>query len=500
MRKALSAIILIITIATNSFAGWGDYGGYVFGTGFGNYEPVSPITDLFNGFDSRGSFVGGPTRVADNLGALTTSPANVLAVQGGRLSYSLEEGATLGPELVGDPSFDTGVGWTLSAAATIADGQLNIPDTQGEYALRGLVYPSTMVSVTWSGTGTVELREDTGPYTQYTLPSTRVFSGVGKSRVQVANTLGSSTASSISSVSVREIIPIWLPTAANGSPLWPSQSVRTRKGSVAKFDSTYLGPLNEPARTQLLFPSAAPVIQNITTTAQQYTISCIGSGSLTVSGSAIGVATQASPLTVTAIAGTLIVTPTGTLTHGQVEAGAFKTSPITSVTGTVTRPASNYTRPTAGVLRANDWGIWGRVVPSHSNGSLSLLTYFYTNASNRSGVGTNPTNVNIYKVIAGAVHSIAFDYTIVAGVPFEYQAFQSSAYGMGIRVKADGGAWQAWALKNDAGGKASTELSSTMQLGAANSATHFAGNFPFTAIIQHSDPKAELERLAARYP
>lgn len=51
------------------------------GFGLGSTQkPLSPITDLFNGFDQRGTFLGGPTRVIDNLGVLTTSPANVLAV------------------------------------------------------------------------------------------------------------------------------------------------------------------------------------------------------------------------------------------------------------------------------------------------------------------------------------------------------------------------------------------------------------------------------------
>ena len=45
------------------------------------------VTDLFNGFQTGGTYTGGPAVVTDNLGALTTSPANVLAVQGGRLSY-----------------------------------------------------------------------------------------------------------------------------------------------------------------------------------------------------------------------------------------------------------------------------------------------------------------------------------------------------------------------------------------------------------------------------
>ena len=46
-----------------------------------------PVTDFFNGFNLPGStYSGGPTVVADNTGALVTSPADVLPIEGMRLT------------------------------------------------------------------------------------------------------------------------------------------------------------------------------------------------------------------------------------------------------------------------------------------------------------------------------------------------------------------------------------------------------------------------------
>jgi hypothetical protein len=70
---------------------------------------------------------------------------------------------------------------------------------------------------------------------------------------------------------------------------------------------------------------------------------------------------------------------------------------------------------------------------------------------------------------------------------------------MGTRVKQQGGAWSAWTLKNDADGRLDAAIATTYQVGATNNASHFAGYYPGLAIIQHADPKAELERLTLKY-
>jgi hypothetical protein len=102
--------------------------------------------------------------------------------------------------------------------------------------------------------------------------------------------------------------------------------------------------LCEEARTNLLLNSAIPATQNITTTAQSYTISMWGTGTCTLSGTATGVltgtdATARTPLTVTATAGTLTLTFSGTNTNGQAEAGASMSSYIPTAAAAVTRLA-----------------------------------------------------------------------------------------------------------------------------------------------------------------
>lgn len=422
----------------------------------GGQKPLSPITDLFTGFDSRGTFIGGPTRVADNLGVLQTSPANVLAVTGARLSGG-----------------------------------------------------------------------------------------------------------------------VWLPTALDGSPLWPSIAVRTRKGIVAKFDSTYLGPLNEPARTNKVtcrkhnpvdtanivkggdaaatlaavdFAASltAAGLSSVCTNGKVYKLDN-SAGSTTAYADLGGATGNLNPISMTVY----LVTSAGTVKVGdsyggvawvdyaayptltkvvannktplnaaslmrvvaaagavvyfilpQLEEGAFVTSVIPGDTlATVTRPASNYTRLTAGVLRANDWGIWGRVVPS-AGGQAGITDLFssYTDVNNQTRVYATPTTIIFYKRVAGVNYTVTVNYTCAAGVPFEYQAFQSFSYGMGMRIKQDGGAWAVAVAKNDVDGVRPALIASTYQIGGRSNADQFAGNFPFTAIIMHADPRAELERMAVRYP
>jgi hypothetical protein len=102
--------------------------------------------------------------------------------------------------------------------------------------------------------------------------------------------------------------------------------------------------LAEEVRINLLLNSATPATQNITTTAQAYTISMSGTGTCTLTGTATGTLTGTGagnrvPITVTTTAGTLTLTFAGTNTNGQAEAGSTLSSYIPTAGASVTRVA-----------------------------------------------------------------------------------------------------------------------------------------------------------------
>ena len=189
----------------------------------------------------------------------------------------------------------------------------------------------------------------------------------------------------------------------------------------------------------------------------------------------------------------------------DLQEGAFITPPIfdplnDSLTS-ITRAATNLTMPTAGVLPVNDFGIWGEVIPGASGQGYvhAFASHIADITATYITVHSPDTKVYFTKRIAGVNKEISSVYSYTLNTPFQYQAFQSRVYGMGIRVKQQGGAWSAWTLKNDADGRLDAPIASTYQVGARNNGSHFAGTYPGLLIGQHADPKAELERLTTLY-
>ena len=115
--------------------------------------------------------------------------------------------------------------------------------------------------------------------------------------------------------------------------------------------------LNLQGGNNLVLNSATLVTQNITVTANTYTLSMTGTGTITLSGTSSGtlVGTGASTVvskTFTPTAGTLTLTPTGSCTTVQLELGSVF-SGYTATGGTAVTTTNNISVPSGQVLVAN---------------------------------------------------------------------------------------------------------------------------------------------------
>lgn len=181
------------------------------------------------------------------------------------------------------------------------------------------------------------------------------------------------------------------------------------------------------------------------------------------------------------------------LVGGQLEQAPFASPYIATTTATVTRAATNLSLPTAGNIRSNDFGVDMWVIPGGS-GQTTQPFATYTDANNETSIAFAAGTVSARKRLAGVNNDATATYTHAAATPVRVQVYFSSGSGVGVRVRQTGGNWTAWATNANV---TAASIATALQVGGANNGNHFAGNYPATRFILYSDPKAELERLAA---
>ena len=186
--------------------------------------------------------------------------------------------------------------------------------------------------------------------------------------------------------------------------------------NVARIDYSTGQPsiLAEPQRTNLVFPSNIATTQVKAVTAQAYTLSFYGTGSVVLSGAYSGTLNGTGTnnrvsLTFTPTAGNLTLTVSGSVTNWQLEAGISATSLIKTVTGSATRNADVITNTNAGTLIGQTEGTifvdYNKVLANDSTRNIISLS----NASGKDkieiwdGVGSGNLGSIVYTYYANNI-------------------------------------------------------------------------------------------------
>lgn len=153
----------------------------------------------------------------------------------------------------------------------------------------------------------------------------------------------------------KQLTDIWTTTRTGNATYNSPVGIKSVVANTARIEydtatGEARGLLCEAARTRLNTISAVVTApENVTVTAAAHTMTFYGTGTVALSGAFTGslVGTGADnrvTLTFTPTAGTLTITPTGTVTRLQIELGADATSLIQGEGAAQTRPVSQYSR------------------------------------------------------------------------------------------------------------------------------------------------------------
>lgn len=233
------------------------------------------------------------------------------------------QGMMLGPELVSNGTFDSGItGWTAGLLATVESsaGLLKVTPT------------GTAAGYAWTSFQTIIGHTYKLSYTDFSGTSAigRLRAGNAPDALQNFNLIKGTAPVSGSLVFTAQYDTTYLTlTEADGVAgtylTIDNISVREIKGYHATQSITASRPTLS-ARKNILLATETLATQSVTTLAAQYTLSFTGTGSVTLSGASTGTltgnGTDRVSLTFTPTAGTLTLTVSGSVTKAQLELGA----------------------------------------------------------------------------------------------------------------------------------------------------------------------------------
>lgn len=255
-----------------------------------------------------------------------------------------------------------------------------------------------------------------------------------------------------------------------------------------------LGLLTEEARTNLFLQSAVPATQTITVVSgSTYSVSVIGTGSLTLSGALTGTVTQGSPVIGAASTTSLTVTTagiTGAFVNVNVELGSTVTSPIRTTVAAVTRSGDAVTLTTPPAF-GSAYSLYGKGKPQAPVASASIQFNIQiddgTN-TNRTFIRREPTSGNAtYRAIGGSTF-------IISGLP---QAANVSTKIAGAAIAADQAAYANGALISATSGAVLPSTPTTVRFGSeATGTSQFNGFLEYNAIwASQRVPNAQLQSI-----
>ena len=531
------------------------------GLGFGKGRKSPVVRPFFNGVpsESGATFTGGPNVTTDADGVLRPSYLDRAALTGGRWATTVAEGALLGPELfTGNLTTGAGITVTGSDATHIvsfsAAGMRYQSDTTSpvlNVAIASMLAVGKTYQFIWSYAGTPSgsaLKTDSTTGGKNVPPNTET-SVLSSTTSFTLLRAAANVDVTVSSISVREVIPQWLTTKLDGTDLVPTTLVRGQRLYQPANPLDFPAYLSEPARTNKCTclkanptdttnltqnGDAAAVLSVVDDTAalaaaglsgictsgkvykldnssgvtiawatisgptgntniHTYSVYWRGTGSvenrLVFEASAI----VAAPVTYTRDVRTSsalatnaqqrIAADAGSVVYfilPQLEEGAFATSPIwraadgTEPLTALTRTATLCSIPTAGRIRAQNCGVYGRVIPM-GTGQPARIMGTQVDASNLLQLYGTASSVRLNRYVAGSSNEAAITYLTTTNVTFDYQGIWTDQ-GIALRIKEAGGSWSAWATNNNT---ANAAIGDTYEVGTRGGAQHFAGNYPF---------------------